>query len=795
MPDRFSRRILDHVTHRHYEPRQIHDLARELGIGKQQYDQFCQSVETLIDRGEVILGSSDTIVLPPPGPEMVGAFRLNERGFGFIVPDRPSEHGDLFVPPGNTAGAMTGDFVRARVVHRAARASTGPRREQRSPYIGKVVEIIRRADRQYVGALVKRGPDWVVHIDAGIIHHPVLIGDPHVKGARSGSKVVIELVKYPTDQEAAEGVITEVLGKQGQPDVETVAVMRAFGLEEPFPEDVVREARDVADAFDDSDIPADRQDLTSRLVVTIDPPNARDFDDGISIQQFDPADAIADGAVYELGIHIADVSHFVRSGSRLDQEARARGNSTYLPRRVLPMLPELLSNGVCSLQSGVIRLCKSVFVRYDSDANVVGRRFSRAVIRSSRRLTYLEAQALINGDRRAAARHAQSRQPYPAGVVDQLQLMNDLAQRIRQRRLAAGMIELDLPEVQLVFDDAGRVTDAMPEDDAFTHKMIEMFMVEANEAAAALFDALDVPMIRRTHPDPIAHDVKQLRQFARVAGYNIPARPTRQELQGLLNAVRGKPAQTAVHLAVLQTLSRAEYAPLLIGHFALASEHYTHFTSPIRRYPDLVVHHGLDAYFDAHLEHARRFLPSGRGRKAVSRSIRESLHDATALAELGRHCSATERNSEAAERNLRNFLVLDLLGKHLGEDFDGTVTGITGSGIYVQIDRFLVDGFIRVSDLPGSKTGHGERWQLNRMTGALVAQRSAKTITIGDRFVVRVANVDPPGRRLELVIMPESSAKLKKRRQTRGTRKGMQRAQPLKQVKKQDCRQSCHDGN
>ena len=384
------------------------------------------------------------------------------------------------------------------------------------------------------------------------------------------------------------------------------------------------------------------------------------------------------------------------------------------------MLPELLSNGICSLQEGVNRFSKSAFIRYDARGNVVGQRFSKTVIRSTKRLTYLEAQALIDNDLREARKHAKTPSNYPRQLVNTLKLMEELSKLIRKRRFKEGMIVLDLPEVELVYDDLGFVIDAVPQDDAYTHTLIEMYMVEANEAVARLFNTLQVPMIRRIHPDPNASNVDDLRRFARVAGYNIPERPNRHDLQILLDAVRGKPAQYAVHLAVLKTLSKAEYSPATIGHFALASQHYTHFTSPIRRYPDLIIHRALDAY----LEHTGK-TQTGRKPKRQKKQLDKlpddpRYPDIRILSELGRHCSATERNSESAERDLRTFLVLQLLNQHLGDDFHGTVTGVVNAGIFVQIDRYLIDGFIHVSELPTPNSG-GDRWKLNSTTGALVA--------------------------------------------------------------------------
>lgn len=581
--------------------------------------------------------------------------------------------------------------------------------------------------------------------------------------------------------------------------------MRSHGLQEGFPEAVLADARLAAQSFSESSIPADRMDLTEELILTIDPPDAKDYDDAISIRRLDQGHSFAHqagirardiqfppptGAVWELGVHIAHVSYFVKRGSAMDEEAYHRGNSTYLPRKVVPMLPEILSNGVCSLQEGVNRFCLSVFLRYDAQGHRLSQHFAKTVIRSSKRLTYLEAQALTDGDLREAIKHARSEPKYARPVIDALKHMNELARTLRQRRFKEGMIVLGLPEVELVFDDSGRVVDAVKEDDAFTHTLIEMFMVEANEAAARVFAQLELPMIRRVHADPPVHDLSEMRSFAKVAGHDLPAQPTRFDLQKLLEGTRGRPAQHAVHLAVLKTLARAEYAPDLIGHFALASEHYTHFTSPIRRYPDLVVHRGLDAYLEALAELSGQAV-GGSVSKADTRKLMHRLRDdprlpaEESLRALGQHCSQTERNSSAAENDLRTYLVLDLLRHHMGEDYEGTVTGITSDGLYVQLDKYLVDGYIKSSDLPG---GPADRWRLNRQTGALVAMRSGKSIRIGDRYVVRIANVNPVRRHLEIVIVTQVGKPPQERRTTlpEGARKVREERIRLKRDRRKD---------
>ena len=797
MPERYTQKFLSHLADRRYAPSSVDELIDDLNVPAEHADAFRAAIEELLESGQVVRGNNETIALPPPGKEMIGTFRRHERGFGFLVPDELTEHGDLFIPPGSVGDAVTGDKVKARVIHEKGRGNQAGK----SPYVGRIIEVVQRAEKHYAGTLIQKGNKFGVEVNGRVFSQPVLIRDPHAKNAKVGDKVVIDLTEYPDDQGgSAEGVIVEVLGEAGEPDVETLAVMRSYGLVEKFPEEVAEQARNAAQRLDDEALPSDREDLTGLFICTIDPPDAKDYDDAISIRKLEgsrgqgakgPSEEHEDGdsdhsaprplgplappgAAWELGVHIADVAHYIEPDSPLDKEAYERGNSTYLPRKVIPMLPEVLSNGVCSLQEGVKRYAKSCFLTYDDRGNVLSQRFAKTVIKSAKRMTYLEAQALIDDDIREARKHAKTEPKYPRELIQTCKLMNELATTIRERRMKDGMIVLGLPAIELVYDESGRVVDAEPEDDAFTHKIIEMFMVEANEAAARVFAEVDVPMIRRIHPDPDAHGTDALQAFARVAGFNIPKKPSRIELQQLLEAVRGKPAQHAVHMAVLKTLSKAEYSPLEVGHFALASEHYTHFTSPIRRYPDLIVHRALNAMID--------HLAAGAGEKMKAKKLGQLLRDDPAVPDeerlrlIGRHCSTTERNSESAERELRAYLVLELLSHHLGEDFAGTVTGVTGQGVFIQIDRYLIDGFIRTPDLPGasgegkgkSSGGKGDRYQLNRNTGALVAQRSGRVINIGDTFTVRIANVDLARRQMELVIVGDPKGEKGKAKNEKG---------------------------
>lgn len=753
MPLRYKRRLLEHIAHESYAPSTIRRLAADLGVPEEDYDAFESAVAELVESGEVVRGTNDVVTLPPMGAEVIGAFRANAKGFGFIIPRDLNTHGDLFVAPGDTGGALTGDTVRAKVVrsdrHRPG-AGYGP------SFSGRVVEVLERRKTQFTGELVKRGSIWVVEPDGKTLTKPVVVRDPGAKNAKELDKVVFELTRFPEGDALGEGVITAVLGQAGEPDVETQAMIAAYNLPGEFPEACVEQARAATKQFDaevarvqTQGVPPQRRDLRADYIITIDPPDAKDFDDAISIERTERG--------WRLGVHIADVAHFIPRGSTLDEEAAERGNSVYLPRLVIPMLPEILSNGICSLQEGVERYCKSAFMEYDARGEVRAQGFAQTIIKSAKRLTYLEAQALIDGNKEEAKRHARTEPEYTDKLIETLREMNGLSRTILERRMRRGMIRLDLPDVELIFGDDGRVVDAQPEDDAYTHTLIEMFMVEANEAIARLFENLGLPLLRRVHPEPTPGDIDELQRFANVAGFRIPKKPSREELQALLESTRGTPAARAVHFALLRTLTKAEYSPALIGHFALASEAYAHFTSPIRRYPDLTVHRALAAFLDR-TDNGARTPKSDQDFKRLARDMQddERVIDEGTLVGVGRRCSRTEQNASDAERELRQFLVLQLLEKHIGEVFDGVVTGVTGAGVFVQLNKYLAEGLIKVGDLPGGEGGRVGQWRIDPRSGALVERNTGRSFNIGDTVQIAISAVDLARRQMELVIADAS---------------------------------------
>ena len=749
MPSKFTQRILNHIKNPKYAPKSVTELERYLRIPAEEDDEFRSAIGALIEQDRLVLGREDVIQLPPMPSEFSGKIKITTRGFGFVTPDIAYRGGDLYIPESGMMDAISGDHVRVVMNRPGGRPGGGPGRQgQRTR--GRIVEVLERNKTSFTGTMARQRGEWYVLPDGKRLRTPILARDAAAKNVREGDKVIIEIVHFPNEYERAEGVITNILGEAGAPDVETAAVIADYGLRTEFAEEVVEEARTAAQQFDaQAESPGhERMDLTELLTFTIDPPDAKDFDDAISLE-FD-----ATSGEYELGVHIADVAHFVQSRGKLDAEAYQRGNSTYLPRLVLPMLPELLSNGVCSLQEGVPRFVKSAFITYDEKGRITGRRYHRSVIRSRKRLTYLEAQALIDGDQKKAVMNSKAEPDYPDELIEALRHAQKLARVIRKKRFSNGMLSLSLPESEIVFDDEGQVIDAIPEDDAYTHTIIEMFMVAANESVASLFADLKIPLIRRIHPEPDYEDMGDLRNYARLVKFKIKENPDRRDLQELARISEGTPYERAIHFALLKTMTRAAYSPALIGHFALASEHYAHFTSPIRRYPDLTVHRALDAYLDQ-TENGTSLI-GGKGRGKLTKSLEHDINCPTEdeLVQVSEHCSATENNSEEAERSLRQFLVLQFLdSQDASTTYEGTVTGTTTSGaVFITLDKFLVDGMVRPDDMPGQQE-HGSQWRQDRMSGRLFAARSGASIGVGDRAVVQIGLIDLHAREMDLLVV------------------------------------------
>ena len=720
----FKRNIVKLLRRRDYEPLKLSQVAKALGVSSEDYAEFKRAFEELRRTGHVVLGGRNLVSLPAMSGRVIGTFRANARGFGFITPLEPNAHGDLFVPPNATAEAMTGDIVAAKVKRKGKRGG-------QMQYRGEVVEILERAQNRFVGTLRKKGDGWIVQPDGTGFTEPITVDDVGAKGAKHKDKVVVEILSYPTEQYLARGVIVEVLGKAGQYESEIQSIIHQFHLPSDFNEECNGEAREAAGGFEAETIEG-REDITGKVIITIDPPDAKDFDDAISIEKDDKGNRV-------LGVHIADVSNFVKADSALDVEAKERGNSVYLPGRVIPMLPEVLSNGVCSLQPGQKRFVKSAYLTYDEQGNILSRRFANSVMKSTERLTYEQADRILKGHTKVAKHEA----------VELVREMERLSRAIEKRRVENGMLHLDLPETELVMDESGRVVDAEPADDSYPHTIIEMFMVEANDAVAGQLDRLDIGFMRRIHPEPDGLSMKNLAKLVRAFGYNLGRNPDRRAVQDLLAAVKGTDSSFGVNLAVLRSFEKAEYAPLNVGHYALASTHYCHFTSPIRRYADLLVHRVLEFYLQNRVDLAK------------NSSVEMDL------AEVGKHISFTEQRAEDAERELKNVLILQMLSGRINEELDCVVTGLTGFGVFVQSRKFGIEGLIQMNDLGP------DEWEYNQKAACIEGRRTGRGVRLGQALKVRIVSVDVPARQLNVApVEPLAKEPVRKRKGATKSKKG-----------------------
>jgi ribonuclease R len=689
-------------------------------------------------------------------------FHRTQKGFGFVRPlplageegdrkpkDDPKAD-DIFIPAKYTLDAAGGDVV-AVEIGRGRGGGPGPR--------GRVVEIMERQTRQFVGAYFESQGSAYVQVDGTLFAQPIFVGDPGAKNARPDDKVVIEMIRFPSPVHDGEGVIVEVLGPQGKPGVDTLSIIREFALPEEFAKDALDDARQEADRFDES-IGA-RLDLTGQTIITIDPVDARDFDDAISLEKLD------DGH-WRLGVHIADVSHFVRPRTALDREAHNRATSVYLPDRVLPMLPELISNGLASLQPDRVRYTKSVFIDYSPEGVRTHTEFHSAAIKSSKRLTYEQVDAWLaanlpspsgrgaGGDGSHAERHSNRPHPSPLSVGEGtvaakltppvhalLGRMHELAMLLRRRRIRHGSLVLTMPEVKIDLDKEGRVAGAHVVEDTESHQMIEEFMLAANEAVANLLHEQGIPFLRRVHESPSPHKLKALTEFVRELGIGVAGLHDRFELQQLLKTVIGQPEQHAVNYAVLRAMQRAVYSPKEEGHYALASDCYCHFTSPIRRYPDLHIHRLLDDYIAKH---------------------KSRLHKGE-LVVLGQHCSDREQRAEAAERDLTRVKLLVYLSDHVGMLMDALVTGVENFGLFVEGVELPAEGLIRTESLAD------DFYTFDRATHSLTGRRFGNRYRLGDRLKVVVTRVDPIRRELDFRLLGRDEEQDALRFKSRGSGK------------------------
>ncbi|MCC6418330.1 MAG: ribonuclease R [Gemmataceae bacterium] len=702
----FTEQILTYLSRKNYVPLKPKALARQLNVPSELYADFRRALRALLQQKRIQVGKNHTVRGVEQHGTASGVYRGTSSGFGFVRPHMVdgAVSPDIYIPEGAAGDAATGDEVLVRIRRRAGKVH-GPS--------GEVIQVTARATRAFVGTYFERHGQGYVRVDGTVFSHSIWVGDPGAKGARPDDKVVLEMLRFPTAEDRrGEGVIIEVLGPRGKPGVDTLSIIRAFGLPEPFADDALAEARRAADAFDEKELNG-REDFTAQLTITIDPADARDFDDAVSLA-IDPK-----SKHWQLSVHIADVAHFCPPGGPLDREARKRATSVYLPQRVLPMFPEIISNSLASLQQGRVRYVKSAMIDYTPAGQRTATRFAEGAIVVRRRFTYDEVSALLADPEKEGAACAPE-------VVAMVLCMRDLAMLLRRRRMKRGALELNMPEVELDFDEQGRVAGAHFARHDVSHQLIEEFMLAANEAVAEHLGDLGVPFLRRVHTAPDDEKLRAFGEFSRSLGYKVPRHVDRFSLQRILEESADKPDAYAVHYALLRSLKQAVYAPDEEGHYALAIDDYCHFTSPIRRYPDLTVHRILG-----------RWLRTGKARS-----------DDTELAALGVHCSKMERRADLAERELIKLKMLLYLEDRIGLRLEGIITGVADYGFYAQAAKLPIEGLVHISTL------EDDYYYYDETTHSLTGRKTKRRYRLGDRVNVEVVRVDVPRRLLDFRVVP-----------------------------------------
>jgi ribonuclease R len=717
--------ILALLAQKDYRPLDKSGLAKALGRISGVRMGLNQALRELERTGEIARIRKNRYVLPAEADLVAGKLSIHQAGYGFLIPEKPGEP-DIFIAAENTGTAMHGDRVVARISQDAPYGRFKGRRE------GRVIRILERVHDTIVGTLQhSRNFYYVVPDDPRLVH------DVYVRPARDrrsqtaatiGDKVVVRLEAWESRHVNPEGEIIEVLGPASAPGIDMLSIIRKYHLPTEFPRDVLDQADRISETIDARQLDG-REDLRKEFIVTIDPDDARDFDDAIHVEK------IKTGGGWRLGVHIADVAAYVEPESALDREARRRGNSVYLPDRVIPMLPERLSNGVCSLNPGVDRLTHSVFIDFDKNGVAKSARFARSMIRSAHRLTYKQAYAILKsgpGDQ----------------LGERLHTAWELASLLRQKRFKHGSLDLDFPEVKVWLDESGRPVRLERVENDESHQLIEEFMLAANEAVARDLKNRAVPAIYRIHENPDPEKLEEYREFVLSFGYKVGDLTHRAEVQRLLASIHGKPEEQALKIGLLKSLKRARYFPQPLGHYGLAKTNYLHFTSPIRRYADLVVHRALG-----------RGAAGAGGRPA--RSAGAPYHpDMSQIASIAEHTSTTERIAADAEIESVQMKKLEFFQRQLDERnpqiFRAAIVDVRNYGLVVELPDALITGLVHVSSLSD------DFYVFESARRQLIGRRSRKKFSVGDDLSVFVARVDAFKRQVDFAIASNTSRKTRR---------------------------------
>lgn len=701
-----KRRILAYMKDKAYKPLLFTELVNVLAVPPEDVPELRSMLDDMEKNGQVFKTRKERYGVPERMGLVTGKFRGHERGFGFVIPDEGEE--DVFVPANAINGAMDGDKVVARLTSHSSQY----RRQE-----GEIIKICERANKTIVGLFDRSDHLGFVSPDNPRLSGDVFVPREHINGAQRGQKVVVEITKWPEAKRNAEGKVIEILGDSSDTGVDILSIIRAYNIRYEFPDNVLNEAKSIPQKVLDADM-AGRRDLRNLRMVTIDGEDARDLDDAVSIE-------ILDNGNYNLGVHIADVTHYVKEGSALDNEALLRGTSVYFPDRVIPMLPRELSNGICSLNSGTDRLALSVMMEVDRSGKAVDHEIFESVINVKERMTYTDVYKLLEEEDQALAERY-------AGYLEDFSKMRDLSLILKKKRMKRGAVDFDFDEAKIIVDESGKPKEIKRYRLNVANHIIEEFMLLCNEVVSEHFYWIGVPFVYRIHEDPDPEKIETLNQVLGTFGYRIKGyrdvHP--RALQDVLKEIKGTPEEKTISMLMLRSLQKARYSDVHDWHFGLAADYYSHFTSPIRRYPDLIIHRIMKEQLSGRLteeriEHYRGILP-----------------------EITKSNSERERAAQDAERDCEDMKKAEYMRDRLGDYFEGTISNVTAFGMFVELEN-TIEGLVRINSLEDDYYIYDER------SLTLTGERTRRRFRIGDRVCVQLVKAVPETRQIDFILADE----------------------------------------
>jgi len=703
--------LMDIISSKEYKPLKIKGFKMLLALNEEQTDDLVILLQELIDEGKLNYTNKLKYTMNEDKDHLIGTFVSHQKGFGFVeIEDRDD---DIFIPATFVNGAFHGDTVSVKVIT----AKSKDKREE-----GEIVKVIKRGLTTIIGTYEQSRNFGFVVADHKKFHKDIFIPINKSRGAVAGHKVVVKLTYWGDQDKKPEGEIIEIIGHINDPDTEIKAIIMAYDLPTIFPRDVMDQVKSVPEKLTKEmiDDASSREDIRDVLTVTIDGDDAKDLDDAITIKKTDNG--------FELGVHIADVTHYVKEGSPLDNEALFRGTSVYLVDRVIPMLPHRLSNGICSLNAGTDRFALSCVMDIDKMGKVIGHRVVETIINVNERMTYKDvAKILVDKDEELTKRYTE--------CLDMFNTMQELQLILKERRRVRGSIDFDFPEAKFILDDDGKIIDIIQYDRSIATKIIEEFMLLANETVAEDFHWQQIPFLYRTHEDPDPEKILKLTEFIHNYGFSLKGKGSEvhpKEIQKLINDVVGSDQERVISRLALRSMKQAKYTTTSDGHFGLATDYYSHFTSPIRRYPDLQIHRIIKKvitgkFDDGAYEHYERIL------------------DTVAI-----NTSKLERRAEETEREVSKFKKCEYMEDKIGQVFNGIINGLMNWGIYVELPN-TIEGLIPIVKL------YDDYYNYNEKQMCLIGERTGRIFRLGDPITVEVLSIDKKMRTIDFGLVNDDS--------------------------------------